>query len=60
MTTRKDARESKVNTRAMAKGAERKISLNEAKQKSRQRMVKSPGDSVVKDIYGNVRSIFLN
>jgi hypothetical protein len=45
----------KVNTRAMAKGAERKISLSEAKQKSRQRMVKSPGDSVVKDIYGNVR-----
>lgn len=44
-----------MKTRAMAKGTERKISLVEAKQKSRQRMVKTSADNVVKDIYGNVR-----
>lgn len=32
-----------------------KVSLVEAKQKSRQRMVKTSADNVVKDIYGNVR-----
>lgn len=54
MITRNDAQESKMKTRAMAKGTS-KISLVEAKQKSRQRMVKTSADNVVKDIYGNVR-----
>lgn len=53
--TRKDTQEGKIRTRAMVKGTERKISLVEAKRNSRQRMVKTPADNVVKDIYGNVR-----
>lgn len=53
--TRKDAQEAKMKTRAMVKGTERKISLVEAKRNSRQRMVKTAADNVVKDIYGNVR-----
>lgn len=53
--TRKDAQEAKMKTRAASKGDERKISLIEAKRNSRQRMVKTAADNVVKDIYGNVR-----
>jgi hypothetical protein len=55
--TRKVAQESKIKTRAMAKGGERKISLVEAKRNSRQRMVKGAAESV-KDIYGNVSEYF--
>lgn len=54
MITRNDAQEGKMKTRAMAKGTERKITLVEAKRNSRQRMVKTSADNVVKDIYGNV------
>lgn len=43
-----------MKTRAMLKGTD-KISLVEAKRNSRQRMVKTSAEYVVKDIYGNVR-----
>lgn len=58
VNTRNSVQESKMKTRAMAKGTDRKISLVEAKRNSRQRMVKAPADNVVKDIYGNVRKQF--
>lgn len=53
VTTRKDSQEAKIKTRAMVKGTN-KISLIEAKQKSRQRMVKSSNDNVLQDVYENV------
>jgi hypothetical protein len=61
VTTRKDAREQKINTRAMAKANEKKISLIEAKRNSRQKMLQqnvanNSSTSTVKDIYGNVRN----
>lgn len=52
--TRKSASEGKIRTRAMVKGEhDKKMTLIEAKAKSRQRMVKDPM-TVVKDIYANV------
>lgn len=55
VTTRNAAQEGKMKTRAMAKGTDRKLTLVEAKRNSRQRMIKSSTDNLVKDIYGNVR-----
>jgi len=59
-TTRKDSQDSKIKTRAMtSKANEKKISLVEAKRKSRQRMVKVKDSAAgaVKDIYGNVSEL---
>lgn len=48
-----------MKTRAMAKTERKGVSLVEAKRNSRQRMVKTSTDNVVRDIYGNVRKYLI-